>query len=75
MGAAMLVAYGLGWYPSLTDCAKQFIHYTTTFKPDLKRHKAYEDYFQIYQQVYNATRRLTKNLLELQKSKSARVVG
>lgn len=67
MGAAMLAAYGLGWYPSLTDCAKQFIHYTTTFKPDLKRHKAYEDYFQIYQQVYNATRRLTKNLLELQK--------
>ena len=67
MGAAMLAAYGLGWYPSLSECAEQFIHFTETFKPDLKRHKTYESYFRIYQQAYNATRRMTKDLLELQK--------
>lgn len=44
MGAAMIAAYGLGWYPSLSTSAKQFIHFTETFKPDLKRHKEYESY-------------------------------
>ncbi|GEP78810.1 xylulokinase [Staphylococcus carnosus] len=67
MGAAMLAAYGLGWYPSLSACAEQFIHFTETFKPDLKRHKTYERYFRIYHQAYKATRRMTKDLLELQK--------
>lgn len=67
MGAAMLAAYGLGWYKSLKDCANQFVHYSTTFKPDIKRHMEYETYFKIYQQAYQATRRMTKELLELQK--------
>ncbi|UXV35383.1 xylulokinase [Staphylococcus sp. IVB6181] len=67
MGAAMLAAYSLGWYPTLKDCAKAFIHYAKTFQPDLKRHMAYESYFKIYQQAYQATRRMTSELLELQK--------
>lgn len=63
MGAAMLAAYGCGWFPSLTDCAKAFIRPAKTYAPNAERAELYSGLFSLYQEVYSQTRELNRKLV------------
>lgn len=67
MGAAMLAAYGCGWYPSLRECAEVFIKTSKTYLPIEENVKAYRKLFAIYQQVYRQTKELNQQLSEFRK--------
>ncbi|WP_066056739.1 xylulokinase [Robertmurraya korlensis] len=67
MGAAMLAAYGCGWYPSLKKCAEEFIQTSKTYLPIEENVKAYRKLFAIYQQVYRQTKELNQKLSEFRK--------
>lgn len=67
MGAAMLAAYGCGWYPSLKKCAEVFIKTEKTYNPIEENVEAYKKLFSIYQQVYTQTKELNEQLREFRK--------
>ncbi|WP_419960751.1 xylulokinase [Psychrobacillus sp. BM2] len=67
MGAAMLAAYGCEWFDSLRDCAEEFLKEDKQFTPIKTNVDKYKKLFAIYQQVYNQTKDLNKELLELRK--------
>lgn len=65
LGAAMLAAVGLGWYPSLAACAKKFVHFGKSYEPQPAEVEKYNDLYQIYQQVYGQAKGLTHQLMAL----------
>ena len=67
MGAAMLAAYGCGWFDSLKDCADEFLKEDKQFTPIKANVEKYKKLFSIYQQVYSQTKDLNKELLEFRK--------
>ena len=62
LGAAMLAAYGCGWFESLEACAEQFVKRASTYKPEPAAVEAYAGLFRIYQEVYGQTKALNENL-------------
>ncbi|WP_219835652.1 xylulokinase [Paenibacillus sp. R14(2021)] len=62
LGAAMLAAYGCGWFESLTACAELFVKRGSVYKPNPAAVDAYSGLFRIYQEVYAATRALNEGL-------------
>lgn len=62
MGAAMLAAYGSGWFESLEECAQQFIHVAAEFHPNKESVHRYGKLYEIYTEVYPATKSLTEQL-------------
>ncbi|MDO7907860.1 xylulokinase [Paenibacillus sp. JX-17] len=64
MGAAMLAAYGCGWFASLQDCSAAFIRPAKRYEPNAEAAAAYEKLFSLYQQVYPQTSRLSEGLAE-----------
>ncbi|KTD84417.1 xylulokinase [Paenibacillus etheri] len=62
MGAAMLAAYGSGWFTSLSACAEAFIRPADVYKPDPKQAAIYDGLFNLYQEVYGQTRELNNKL-------------
>ncbi|RBW69756.1 xylulokinase [Bacillus taeanensis] len=62
MGAAMLAAYGAGWFPSLDECADTFIRTVKEFHPNEDNVKAYKALFEIYKMIYENTKTLNKAL-------------
>lgn len=67
MGAAILAAYGCGWYSSLKECAEVFIQTSKTYEPIEENVQAYNKLFGIYQQVYKQTKELNEQLSEFRK--------
>ncbi|WMM33123.1 xylulokinase [Shouchella clausii] len=67
MGAAMLAAYGAGWFGSLKECAEAFIKQDAVFEPDCNRAKTYETLYELYKQVYPATAAICKALSSFRK--------
>jgi xylulokinase len=67
MGAAMLAAYGCGWYPSLKECAEVFTQTAKTYYPIQENVEAYQKLFTIYKQVYLQTKELNEQLREFRK--------
>ncbi|RSD27045.1 xylulokinase [Mesobacillus subterraneus] len=67
MGAAMLAAYGCGWYPSLKDCAAAFIQVAKTYEPIPENVEKYQKLFSVYQNVYTQTRTLNDQLKEFRR--------
>lgn len=67
MGAAMLAAYGCGWYPSLKEMAEVFIQTAKTYYPIEENVEVYKKLFTIYQQVYKQTKLLNEQLREFKK--------
>ncbi|MDU7036328.1 MAG: xylulokinase, partial [Staphylococcus simulans] len=55
-------------FDSLKDCVETFIQYDTTFKPNTQKHKIYERYFKVYQDVYQNTKQMTADLLSIQQN-------
>jgi len=67
MGAAMLAAYGCGWFTSLKDCADAFLQTAKTYEPIPENVETYQKVFAIYQQVYTQTKTLNDQLKEFRK--------
>jgi xylulokinase len=67
MGAAMLAAYGCGWFTSLKECAQNFIQVSKSYYPIKENVETYKKLFAIYKQVYNQTRELNSQLAEFRK--------
>lgn len=62
MGAAMLAAYGCGWFDSLQACAKVFIRPAKRWEPNEETAARYDAVFAVYQDVYEATKGLNDRL-------------
>ncbi|WP_077620719.1 xylulokinase [Bacillus sinesaloumensis] len=67
MGAAMLAAYGSGWFESLKECANSFLQTSKTYEPIPENVEAYQKLFALYQQVYTQTKTLNEQLREFRK--------
>lgn len=67
MGAAMLAAYGCGWYPSLEECANDLVNYEKTFEPAPGNAQKYAELFTIYKKVYPNTKELNEGLKRFRK--------
>ena len=67
VGAAMLAAYGCGWFDSLKQCADKFLQIEKTYLPNEENVQIYEELFGIYQHVYEQTRELNTQLLPYRK--------
>ncbi|MFB4168424.1 xylulokinase [Virgibacillus sp. JSM 102003] len=67
MGAAMLAAYGSGWFDSLSDCAAEFLQVDKEFIPDRDNVEVYKKLFNIYQRIYGQTKKINEELLEFRK--------
>lgn len=64
MGAAMLAAYGVGWFDSLKTCAKVFLNVDKEFRPVEENAKRYKKLFEIYKDIYKQTKSLNERLAE-----------
>jgi xylulokinase len=62
LGAAMLAAYGVGWFDSLDSCASKFVKHADTYSPQPEAVAAYEGIFNVYKQVYEQTKGLNEAL-------------
>lgn len=62
LGAAMIAAYGCGWFDSLEQCAKQFVHYEKSFQPIAENVQKYNELFALYEKVYIQTKELNQDL-------------
>lgn len=67
MGAAMLAAYGCGWFPSLEDCADVFIQPAKIYHPIREHADKYKKLFQLYKKVYGQTKELSEELMAFRK--------
>ncbi|MFP3122274.1 MULTISPECIES: xylulokinase [Bacillaceae] len=67
MGAAMLAAFGCGWFSSLLECANKFIEPVKTYQPVKENVEQYQKLFGIYKQVYEQTKVLNEQLQEFRK--------
>ncbi|KRK95618.1 xylulose kinase [Levilactobacillus acidifarinae DSM 19394] len=64
MGAAMMAATGLGWFDSLQDCAKTFVHFGKEYQPIPANVAKYQQLHKIYKQVYGQTKQISEELLD-----------
>lgn len=62
MGAAMLAAYGCGWFTSLEECAAAFLRIHKVVQPIEEHVVKYKELFALYQQVYQQTKKLSAQL-------------
>jgi len=62
LGAAMLAAYGCGWFGSLEECATKFVKHAAAYEPNREAAEAYRGLFEAYQQVYGQTRGINEKL-------------
>lgn len=67
MGAAMLAAYGCGWFVTLNECADTFLKVEKVFEPNKKNVLKYKELFQIYKKVYKQTVELNQELMKFRK--------
>ncbi|MEC5271721.1 xylulokinase [Caldifermentibacillus hisashii] len=64
MGAAMLAAYGCGWFNSLKECADEFLKEDKIYTPIQENVERYKGLFSIYIEVYRNTKELNEQLME-----------
>lgn len=67
IGAAMLAAYGCGWFESLQKCADQFLTIDKEYSPIEENVKKYKELFNIYKTVYTQTKSLNESLVAYRK--------
>ncbi|GEN88447.1 xylulokinase [Oceanobacillus sp. FSL W8-0428] len=63
LGAAMLAAYGLGWFPSLASCANEFLEEKQIVKPIRDNVTMYSKLFTLYQSIYANTKQINHELM------------
>lgn len=62
MGAAMLAAYGCGWFNSLDACAEEFLDVVKVYEPIPENVVVYRELFAIYREIYKNTKTLSEKL-------------
>lgn len=62
LGAAILAAYGCGWFDSLAECADQFIQVVEEYEPNPENVEKYQKLFKIYRDIYADTKELNHRL-------------
>lgn len=67
MGAAMIAAYGCGWYSSLEEAAEKSVAYEKIFEPIDENVKKYDELFGLYKKVYSQTKELNAGLKHFRK--------
>ena len=67
MGAAILAAVGLGWFDSVQQAADTFTSFGKTYEPVPENVVKYQEYYQLYKQVYPQTADLSHELLALRR--------
>lgn len=67
MGAAMLAAYGCGWFSSLKECANAFLKEDKVFKPIEENVEKYKEIYAVYKEVYHQTKSLNEQLVKFRK--------
>ena len=67
LGAAMIAAVGLGWFVSLQDCAKKFVHFGKEYQPNPANVAKYDQLYDLYHQVYEQTKELSHGLLKFRR--------
>lgn len=67
MGAAILAAFGCGWFESLQDCADHFLEEVREFMPNNENVAIYKNLFKIYQDIYHQTKELNDQLRSFRK--------
>ncbi|MFD1030115.1 xylulokinase [Metaplanococcus flavidus] len=67
MGAAILAAFGCGWFESLQACADVFLEEDKEFLPDASNVERYEKLFAVYTEVYEQTKGLNEKLAAFRK--------
>lgn len=65
LGAAMLAAVGLGWFADIKGCAEKFVVYQDQYEPNVANAGKYQEFFEIYKDVYPATKDLNYRLQKL----------
>lgn len=63
LGAAMLAAYGCGWFPTLEACAEKVVKHAESYEPNAEAVETYAGLFRVYQQVYLATKSINEQLI------------
>lgn len=63
MGAAMIAAVGLRWYPNFEECSEIFVQIKEEFKPDSAAVKKYESIYQNYRDIYPAIKKISHQLV------------
>ncbi|WP_066371111.1 xylulokinase [Neobacillus fumarioli] len=69
MGAAMVAAVGLGWFTSLKECAEEFIKADQVYEPKPENVRLYQEYYQVYKDVYLHIVSINHQLFDLRKKK------
>ena len=64
MGAAMLAAFGCGWFQSLKECADEFLKEEKVFTPNKENVEKYRELFDIYKKVYYQTYEINRDLVK-----------
>ncbi len=64
MGAAMLAAFGSGWFDSLKDCADSFLEDAQNYQPIPENVEKYQLLFELYRNVYKHTKELNHDLMK-----------
>ena len=64
LGAAMIAAYGAGWYGSIKESANKMSGKTRLIQPNPDNRSRYEDLISIYQNVYESNKSINKSLVE-----------
>ncbi|MFA9557066.1 xylulokinase [Evansella sp. AB-rgal1] len=68
VGAAMLAAYGSGWFNSLQECAEVFTAEDVSYEPIPENVEKYKELFNLYKQVYVQTKELNEGLKSFRKN-------
>lgn len=63
LGAAMIAAYGSGWFPDITQAANAMAGATSPIEPDPSRTKRYRALLDIYRDLYGATAQTSRRLV------------
>jgi len=66
LGAAILVAKGLGWFSNLDEAVSKMVHAKKVFEPDNKNVQIYKDlYSKVYAKMYSALKPLYSQIREI----------
>lgn len=67
MGAAMIAAFGCGWFDSMKECADAFLQVEKEFVPNASHAETYKELFSLYKEVYGQTKTLNEKLIAYRK--------
>jgi len=66
LGAAIIVAKGLGWFSSLNEAVDHMVHVKKIFEPDMIHVKMYQElYSRVYSRMYSALKPLYSHIREI----------